>query len=120
MTAFPAGSPDPREVLRIVREALDAEVLPATTDRPQYVVRMACRLLDVIGSELAAGTDEPRRLDAQLAAIGAESEAALAAGLLDGRYETNDETVRSVISDAVRWRVAIARPTSGVVDRIPG
>jgi hypothetical protein len=120
VTAFPAGSPDVREVLRVVRDALDHKVLPATSDRPQYVVRMACRLLDVIGAELDAGDDEPSRLAARLATIGANSEAELAAGLLDGRFHTNDQTVRSVIGDAVRWRVAIARPNSGVVDRSPG
>lgn len=110
VTDVPAGTPELREVVRVVSEALMQEVVPATTDRPQYVVRMACRLLDIIQRELDAGDAGARRCAELIREIGAADEPDLAAGLIGGRFDVADPAVRSAVDALVRWRLAIARP----------
>lgn len=109
-SSLPAGFPPILETLDIVRGALDEEVRPFTTDRAQYVVRMACRLIEIALRELDDRTGSAAELDARIRATGATDESDLATGLVTGRFDPTDETVRAVVHDLVRWRIAIARP----------
>lgn len=105
-----AGVPSIADLLRTIRDSLHAEVLPATTDRAQYVVRMTCRLLDIVEREIAAGDADPTQLSERLRSLGATSEAELASGLMSGTIDPADPAVRDFIRDLVRWRIDVARP----------
>lgn len=123
MTGVRAGTPELREVVRVVSEALKHEVVPATTDRPQYVVRMASRLLDIVQRELDAGDADGRRCAELIRETGAADESDLAGGLIDGRFDVADHGVRSSVDALVGWRLAIARPEHTArrpgVDEVP-
>ena len=105
-----AGAPSIHDVLDVASAALRVEVVPATDDRPQYVVRMACRLIEIVQRELDDGPEHARELHDRLRTVGATDESDLARGLLAGRFDTTDASLRAVIHDLVRWRMAIARP----------
>lgn len=107
---LPAGTPSIHALLEVVRDALHDEVAPVTADRPQYVVRMACRLLEIIQRELDDGRRHAHALHERLRGTGAIDESDLATGLLAGRFDPIDASLREVIHELVRWRIAIARP----------
>jgi hypothetical protein len=110
VTGLPAGTPSVYEILDVVRAALHDEVIPAIADRPQYVVRMTCRLLDIVQRELEDGRERAIEIHEQLQNVGATDESDLAAGLVAGRFDPTDESVRAAIHQMVRWRITVARP----------
>ncbi len=103
------GVPPVAELVAVVREALAAEVVPVTGGREQYVVRMACRLLEVVERELTDDTPVAS-LQLLLEDLDVSSESDLAAGLLNSKFSPDDARVRSIVSLLVRHRVGIARP----------
>lgn len=105
-----AGYPSVLETLAIVRDALAQEVRPHTADRAEYVVRMACRLIEIALRELDDQTGSAAEIAARIRATGATDESEIASGLLNGRFDPTDQRVRAVVQDLVRWRIAIARP----------
>ncbi|WP_163509221.1 DUF6285 domain-containing protein [Fodinicola acaciae] len=102
------GRPTADELVRAVREFLEADVLPATGGALQFQVRVARNVLGIVERELRQGS----RADyaEALGRLGFPDEAglcaAIRAGELDGR---TPELVAELLAIA-RMRVEVAHP----------
>lgn len=103
------GRPQLDDVLSVSRQALRDEVLPVVDDRPGYVVRMVCRMLEIAERELTtlssrADDDMPYRT------AGVSGEAELATGLSDRALDPADPAVWAAIVHGVERRLTVNRP----------
>ncbi|MBB5917804.1 aminoglycoside phosphotransferase (APT) family kinase protein [Nocardia transvalensis] len=116
-TAEPADTvhdrPAPAEIIELVTETLAAEIGPALTEadqRRRYLLRVCTTLLGTAARELRAGPAAGTEVRRQLAALGCDSEAALAIRLRSGENDYADNEIRRVTTLAVLSRLQVANP----------
>lgn len=100
----PHDSPSAAELVEAVREFVSRDVLPAVEGRVQFHTRVAINVLGMVERELAMGAEQERRHQDGLRALGASSEAELAAEIRgmaadDPRLEEIARFVRVTVGD---------------------
>ncbi|MCX4094958.1 phosphotransferase family protein [Nocardia sp. alder85J] len=105
--------PDLTEILDLVAETLTEEIGPALgadAARQRYLLRICGNLLGVAGREVRAGDAATAHVRDLLAALGCESEAALADQLRTGSLSPTDPGVRRAATAAVLARLGVTDP----------
>jgi hypothetical protein len=104
------GRPTAEELVVAVREFLERDVMAQTSGPLQFHARVAVNALAAVERELRAGPAMATAHTARLAALGFESEDALAdairSGVLDDRYDEVAAAVRATVHD----KLAVANP----------
>ena len=109
---MPLSLPPSPEILAVIREFLEAEILPAVADDKRFNVRVAVNLLGSIERELRQGSEADAAEAARLAALTGvegsleENNRRLAAAIRDGRIAADDrqllDHLRATAADALR------------------
>ena len=100
--------PTAAELVAAVAEFLEGEVRTETTGAVNFHARVAANVLRIVERELAATSeDEPR---AELAALGFDEEAALAAAIRAGDFDGRGAEVLPALRALVRHRLDVAHP----------
>jgi hypothetical protein len=104
------GRPTAGELVEAVREFLERDVMAATDGRVNFHARVAVNVLGMVERELAAGPAMAAAHEARLAALGFESEAALAAAIRSGALDDHYAEVKAAVWDTVRDKLQVANP----------
>jgi hypothetical protein len=104
------GHPDVAALVDAVREFLERDVMSATDGRVQFHARVAANVLRMVEREVAMGAAQRHRYQAGLAALGFDSEAALAAAIRAGRVDDRLAEVVAFVTETVRDRLDVANP----------
>ena len=111
-TAAPSlhGRPTASELLEAVEEFLRDDVMPATSGRVSFHARVAANVVAIVAREMAATPGDAERREAQLAPLGVSSEAELAAGIADGRFDGAADALHAALAAGVVAKLAVANP----------
>lgn len=117
------GRPTAVELVAAVEDFLDRRVRPeleatGADRRLTFHARVAANALGVVRRELAAGVGPLERRSADLATLGVEDEAGLAAAIRRGGLVDRDEDLARVLAIGVVERLAVADPR-GLPDADP-
>jgi aminoglycoside phosphotransferase (APT) family kinase protein len=102
------GRPSAAELADAVALFLRSEVMTATTDRLNFLSRVAANAVDIVARELRYGSWLEERHRARLAALGVADTAALAAGIRDGVVSGPEAS--AAVRDMVTDRLFVANP----------
>lgn len=103
------GRPTAAELVNAVRGHLQEVVAPVTEGAQAYGVRVAVNALGIVERELAMGPAIEQGATARLAALGFDTESALAAALRRGE-DTDEPAVLAAVRALVVDRVRVANP----------
>ena len=107
---MPHDAPSALELVESVREWLQSDVLAETTGRINFHARVAINVLAMVEREMTLGPGQAVDHRARLKMLGFTDDAELAAAIRSGDLDP-DQTVRNVIWDSVRDKLAVANPT---------
>ena len=100
--------PTAAELVAAVAEFLEGEVRTETTGAVNFHARVAANVLRIVERELlATGEEAPR---AELAALGFNREAALAAAIRAGDFDDRGAELLPALRALVRHRLDVAHP----------
>lgn len=105
--------PTALELIDVVREFLEAEVVPALDGRRRFHARVAANVLAIVGRELAGEEDALRTEWRRLAALGDDPGAPLPAGAAAARVAIRDAT--AALADRIRRGEVDAGPEAAAV-----
>ena len=104
------GRPTAAELLEAVEEYLRDDVLPGTSGRLSFHARVAANVVAIVARELSSGPGQSVARSAELAGLGVGSEAELAAGIADGRFDGDVDALHDVLASGVVAKLAVANP----------
>jgi hypothetical protein len=106
----PHDAPSAIELLEAVREWIDREVIPATDGRLRFHSRVASNVLAMVEREIELGPEQEQRHQQRLARLGVADDAELAAAIRARRFDDRSEELRSLLSEMVADKLAVANP----------
>lgn len=106
----PHDVPSMRELVESVREWIERDVAPAVSGRLQFHSRVAVNVLAMVERELGAGPGQAAAHAERLAALGATSDAELAAAIRGGAFDGRLAEVLDTLEPSIRDKVAVANP----------
>ena len=106
----PHDAPSAIELLAAVRAWIDSDVIPATDGRLQFHARVAANVLGMVEREIELGPDQAVAHRARLDALGVASDAELAAQIRARLLDDRAEELRSLLTEAVTDKLAVANP----------
>jgi hypothetical protein len=102
--------PDAPGLVEAVREFLERDVLTSTEGRVQFHTRVAVNVLAMVERELRQGAEQLEAHAAGLAALGVDSERALADAIRAGAFDDRIDEVRAFIEQTVQAKLEVANP----------
>lgn len=106
----PHDVPSMRELVESVREWIERDVAPAVSGRLQFHSRVAVNVLAMVEREMEAGPAQAAAHAGRLAALGAGSDAELAAAIRAGSFDGRLAEVLDTLEPSIRDKVAVANP----------
>jgi hypothetical protein len=106
----PHDVPSATELVAAVREFLAADVLPAVEGRVRFHTRVAINVLGMVERELALGPGQADSHRDRLSALGASSDADLAASIRAGAFDGDDSALVRALTESVRDKLRVAHP----------
>jgi hypothetical protein len=106
----PHDIPSAAQLVEAVREFLERDVMAATEGRVQFHTRVAVNVLGMVERELALGPAQAEAHRAGLAALGYESESALAAAIRSGALDDRRAEVSTFVRQTVEDKLRVANP----------
>lgn len=103
------GRPTAGELLDAVASSLRAEVVPADGCLG-FTARVAANVVDLVGRELALGSQLERRHRERLARFGCTDNAQFASAIRDRALDPQDPQVLAAVREAVTDRLLVANP----------
>jgi aminoglycoside phosphotransferase (APT) family kinase protein len=104
------GRPTLDELLEAVAEFLRDDVMPGTAGRLSFHARVAANVVDTARREIALGPAQAARRAGELAGLGVESEAELAAAVRRGDLDDRHDELVEVLASGVVAKLAVANP----------
>ncbi|MGB0112013.1 MAG: DUF6285 domain-containing protein [Ilumatobacteraceae bacterium] len=109
MTA-PHDAPTAVELLSAVREWIENDVMAATDGRLKFHARVAANMLGMVEREIELGADQEIAHLARLDALGASSDADLAARIRARDLDDRADEVRELLTASVIDKLTVANP----------
>ena len=106
----PHDMPSAAGLVEAVREFLERDVMTSTEGRVQFHTRVAINVLNIVQRELEQGPAQAAAHAEGLAALGVDSEAELATGIREGRFDDRIDEVRAFVQQTVAAKLAVANP----------
>ncbi len=103
-------APTMAELIEAVREFLENDVMAATQGRVNFHTRIAVNVLKIVERELVASSLQDEHHAQRLAALGFESDAALAAAIRSGSLDDKFDELVAAVQLSVADKLAVANP----------
>ncbi|MEM9035025.1 MAG: DUF6285 domain-containing protein [Actinomycetota bacterium] len=104
------GAPSAAELVEAVREWLEADVLDGVDGRLRFHTRVAMNMLATVQRELELGPEQERAHRDRLAALGVETERALADAVRAGDFDAREDELIAALRETVVDRLRVANP----------
>lgn len=104
------GRPTAAELVEAIREWIETDVRDSTEGRVSFHTRVAANALNTLERELALAPTHLPAHRARLAALGYDSDEALAAAIRSGELDDRADEVRQAVGASVRAKLEVANP----------
>src|SRR5690606_35988021 len=102
--------PTAAELVEAIRKWIETDVGDSTEGRVSFHTRVAANALNTLERELALAPTHLPAHRARLAALGYDSDEALAAAIRSGELDDRADEVRQAVGASVRAKLEVANP----------
>lgn len=106
----PHDRPTATELLEALKEWMERDLMPGIDGRLQFHTRVAMNIVDIVRREIELGPDQQSRHGEALAALGATSDAQLAAAIRAGDHDADLSAVLERLRPVIEDKVRVANP----------